>query len=320
MDRRSLLKMTGTMGIGATFIDPETLFAKEQCEFIITDNGEIEAQQSGQTLQFWIDGMHLVGEDENKKVTSFSTLPSRCNITLFIDQQQSPLSYVESVVLMDENNQTLGAKYFDVSMKMHSGHAPYATFEGIALDYTKTYKIVYMLREGNRVSLKTATISNPQLSRFNTTWLPEEMKNDFKQFLAGGNNITPGLISTPFQYYTGNGIDLHCAKGRFTDIGSDGEFSCDIDHMHPDDDDGKHYMRYFIVMDPVGRLLGFHRRDHNPANKSQSYTTVTKKDSPWNAPFNVAKLQIADIRDCPWVQIYTEDVFDAISRSIIRLR
>jgi hypothetical protein len=317
MDRRELLKMTGTMGIGATFISPELLLAQEKCEFIITDNGEISAEQTGRQLQFWIDGMHLAGVNHNKDIVSFSDLPSRANITLFMAIPQTPISYVESVVLMDDQNQTLGARYFDASMKTRDGYPPYVTFEGVALDHAKDYKVVYTERKGSSVKLWTASIKKPTLSRFNTTWLSEEMTGDFKQFLAGGDNVTPGLITTPFQFYTENGIGTHSARGRFNSIGSDGEFECEIDFMHGDGG-ASHFMRYFIVMDPVGRLLGFVRRTFGDGMSGS--VKVNKKDTIWDAPFNVSKLQQADIRDCPWVQIYTEDVFDAIARSVIRLR
>jgi hypothetical protein len=317
MDRRAMMKITGTVGLGATFLNPELLLAAEKCQFIIMENGEIDASQSGKTLQFWIDGMHLVGNDQDGKVKNFTDLPSRANITLFMDILQTPISYVESVVLMDENNVTLGARFFDASMKMQDGHVPYVTFEGVTLDSTKEYKVVYTEKRGSDVKLWTAVIKNPTLSRFNTTWLAQEMRDDFQTFQTGDKNITPGLVTTPFQYYTDNGIGLHSARGRFTDIGSDGEFTCKIDFMHGDGG-AEHFMRYFIVMDPVGRLLGFHRRTFGDGMSGS--VDVSPANSEWGAPFNVANLQRGDIRDCPWVQIYTEDVFDAIARSTIRLR
>ncbi len=103
-------------------------------------------------------------------------------------------------------------------------------------------------------------------------------------------------------------------------------------------------MRYFIVMDPVGRFLGLVRRSSNldtnfPQGDSAQvarvskisaadqdtfkfgFTTAEQANAP-NAVPDPAKLvfQIGDIRDCPYVQIYTEDVYDALSRTTIRLR
>ena len=97
MDRRSLLKMTGTMGIGGNLHQSRKhCFAKDQCEYIVIDNGEVNARQSGKVLQFWIDGMHLVGENEKqKKLQPSQRSPHAATFTLFIDQQQSPNSYVE---------------------------------------------------------------------------------------------------------------------------------------------------------------------------------------------------------------------------------
>lgn len=317
MDRRQLLKMTGTYGIGATFLSPSELFAQGMCEKIVIDNGEFSATQAGATLQFWIDGLHFPG---------MSTVKSRANITLFMDLHQTAVSHVESVVLMDSAKRTMGSRFFDSSMKMQDGHVPYVRFENVELDGSKTYYCVYTVRSGKTVRLYTAEIKNPQISRLNTTWLPELMRGDFKIFLLGNQtNPTPGLITTQFQYYTMNGLTNHCARGRVKEIQSDGSFKVNIDFMH-DDSGPDHFMRYFIVMDPVGRLLGFHKRtgptDTNGVTKFGGADTVDvvpltadQKDK-----FAIPDLQVADIRDCPYIQFYTEDSFDAIARNMIRLR
>ena len=309
MDRRHLLRLTGTMGIGATFIRPQDLLAAGECERINTDNGELTTEQAGATLQFWIDGLHF--GDRSK-------LASRANVTLFMDLKQTPNSFVESVVLMDENQQTLGARYFDSSMKMTSGHTPYVTFENVTLDHKKTYYTTYSVRNGNTVKLYNAAIKNPEISRLNTHWLPEKMRKDFSSFFSGNQvNPTPGLITTQWQYYTENGLKDHTARGRIAEISGDGEFKMNIDFMHGDID-ANHYMRYFIVMDPVGRLLGFEKRKFGDAGAP--YKTVSRLTDEQIQTWGVDRLQVADIRDCPYIQFYTEDSFDAVARSILRLR
>ena len=47
---------------------------------------------------------------------------------------------------------------------------------------------------------------------------------------------------------------------------------------------------------------------------------VTKIDDMTRATFNVPDLQIGNIADCPYIQFYTEDSYDAIARNMIRLR
>ena len=309
MDRRKLLKLTGTYGIGASFISPAALFAAGECDKIVIDNSKVTASADAFKLYYWIDGMHLA---------SFSpTMPSRANLTVFMDLKQTDTAFVESVVLTDDKQSTLGARYFDASQKMKTGHVPYVTFEGMALDPTKEYTVYYNMRMGTTSKIFYAKIAKPLVSRLNTTWLPLQLVADMKNFLVGGANITPGLITTPFQFYTQNGLSAHSARGRITDIQSDGKFKVNIDFMHGDASP-THYMRYFMVLDPVGRILGYYKRTFGegggPTLDVVNLTALQIKDN------NIPAVNIADIRDCPWVQIYTEDSFDAIARSVIRMR
>ncbi len=326
IDRRYLLKLTGTMGIGATFVSPTDLFAEGACEKVDTTPPNVKPEQAGATLQFWIDGLHFGPR---------STLKSRANVTLFMNLKQSTASYVESVVLLDPQNFVVGARYFDASMKMMDRNfVPYVRFENVELDHAATYTCIYSVRTGSNLKLYTAKIEKPQISTLNTTFLPQTMRNDFQTFLVGNiANKTPGLITTPFQYYTANGLSLHCARGRVTDMASDGSsFNVNIDFMHADAGTN-HYMRYFIVMDPVGRLLGFVKR----AKKDDPYVVdgvakvvpdangdltcnVGRITENQRVDFNVPDLQIGNIADCPYVQFYTEDSYDAIARNMIRLR
>lgn len=317
MDRRHMLKMTGTgMGIGAAMTAlPHELFAQGMCEKIVIENGEFKATQAGALLQFWIDGLHFGARTDVK---------SRANITLFMNLTQTAISHVESVVLMDPAKRTIGSRFFDQSMKMRDGRVPYVRFENVELDATKTYYCVYTVRSGSTVKLYTAEIKNPEVSRLNTTWLPEKMRNDFKTFLVGSKvNPTEGLITTQFQFNTLNGLTNHCARGRVSEMASNGStFKINIDFMHADSGP-THYMRYFIVMDPVGRLLGFHKREPgDPTNNGGGNLTwnVTAIDAALKAEYDVADIQIGNIADCPYVQFYTEDSYDAIARNMIRLR
>lgn len=329
MDRRQLLKKTGTMGIavGAAFVVPEQLLAQGLCEKLVLDNGEFKADQSGATLQFWIDGIHFGPRSE---------LKSRANITLYMPLPQTATGYVESVVLMNPDRITIGARYFDVSMHTIDKRVPYVRFENIELDGTKDYYCVYTVRIGSTVKLYVSTINTvdpdtkkrlagPTLSTLNAHFLPASMRGHFSTFLVGNTaNPTPGLVTTQFQYYTQNGLENHCARGRVKDINSaTGDFSIDIDYMHGDVDN-THYMRYFIVMDPVGRLLGWVYRssmsDNTHAGSPGSFATVNRTTPEAIEAAGGVAAQFADIRDCPYIQFYTEDSYDAIARNMIRLR
>jgi len=312
MDRRQLLRMTGTMGIavGASYVVGDELYAAGNCDKIVVENGTVDATQAAAQLQYWIDGLHF-GQR--------TALASRANLTLWMDLKQTADTYVESVVLMDPNKKTMAARYFDASMKMLDGRVPYVTFDNMTLDYTKTYYIVYTVRSGSRAKLYSAQITNPETSRLNTTFLPQKLRDDFKTFLfQTANNPTPGLITNQFQFYTKNGLAAHTARGRVKTMASDGSsFAVNIDFMHGDLD-AQHYMRYFIVMDPVGRILGFKKRAFGDPESGN--LDVSKVSDQQVADYAIPAAQIANIADCPYVQIYTEDSYDAIARNVIRFR
>jgi hypothetical protein len=364
MDRRQLLKLTGAMGIGVTFLDPEKLYAADpaNCEKIKIDNSGSKFEQTQGSIYYWIDGNNF-GHRTNVK--------SRANISVFITLKQKDSAFVESVVLIDEAGKVLGARYLDASMKMvRGGFPPYVRFENIEIDPKKTYKVIYAVKDGFQTSLYVTALSPKELpvgrtasenSALNESinWLPNKMRTDFSYFLIEGPNTpskTPGLFTTPFQFYTDNGLDNHCSRGVVKEIGSDGSFKVNVEFMHGDTTE-THFMRYFVIMDPVGRLLGFHKRDFKDTagknsatnlvapgshvevmslekdtrtcfdptanNGAGAQTTKTKVDfyniKDPNRPAE-DNIQIADIRDCPYIQIYTEDSFDAMARSIIRLR
>lgn len=314
MDRRQFIKMTGAFGLASPLLSFDQLLAADKCEWVIPEIKKTAKDVQPGVLQYWIDGLHL---------GTRSDIKSRANVAVFMDLKQTDTSFVEAVLLVGPDKNTLGARYFDATMKMKDGHVPYVIFDNITLDATKTYSVIFTVREGSNVHLYTGAIDKPEISRLNTAFLPQQMRDDFKTFLVGNTaNPTPGLITTPFQYYTQNGLSAHCARGRFLDIQANGSFQINIDFMHGDVK-AEHYMRYFLVMDPVGRLLGFHKRSfgdpNNNGNGANTWTlsaiTETQKTQ-----FNIPPLQVADIRDCPYVMIYTEDSFDAIARSSIRLR
>lgn len=318
MSRRDSLRLAG-MGavatIGSAMLGANELLALDACEAIdIRVSDSIQTKNLAGTLQYWIDGMHLGAR---------SDLKSRANLAVFMNLKQTADTYVESVVLLDAQKRVLGARYFDSSARMIAGQAPYVIFENIELDPTKTYQVVYRQIAGNQVNLYSATIDKPEITRINTVFLPDEIKNDFKTFLAGNQaNPTPGLITSQFQFYTLNGLSAHTARGRVSSINSGGGFSINIDFMHGDAAPS-HYMRYFLVLDPVGRVLGVQKRAFGAptSNGGAGFTwNVGQITNDQIAYYNLQPDQIPNILDCPYVQIYTEDSYDAMARGTVRLR
>jgi hypothetical protein len=337
VDRRSFLQASGALGVGAVMMSPEQLFAQEMCEDLSKSTPDpVNPETQQRTLQYWIDGVFFSSGRSN--------LLARANVACFMDLNQTVGEFVEAVALLDSNNNTLAARWFDASMKTLAGKVPYVIFDNLLLVYGASYKVAYTVRKGSNLILYTASF-NAEPTRLSTSFMPPAVRRDFTSFLVGNEQrqIHQGQVTTPFQFYTRNGLGTHSARGRVREIGSDGSFSVDIDFMHGDAG-AYHYMRYFIVMDPVGRFLGLVRRsgsgDPNfPQGGSDQvarvgkisqadqstfqfgFTTTEQATAP-NAVPDPAKLvfQIGDIRDCPYVQVYTEDVYDALAKTTIRLR
>lgn len=326
MDRRQLLTMVGTYGIGATFLRPSQLTAQEVCKEIDAGSLVDIPQKGGAKLYYWIDGMYTNHPDIDGQIPADQRLPVRANLTVLMELGQRSANFVESVVLMGEQRETIGVRYFDASMKMISGCVPYVTFENIVLDPAKTYYIVYNTRSQNSSTLYESEIKNPVLSKLTADFVSARLQQDLKSFIANGKtnlNPVPGFVTYPFTYYTRNGLHSHNARGRVMQLASaSADFAIDIDFMHGDVNQD-HYMRYFIVMDPVGRVLGMHRRDFGDPNTTGALRVAKLSDSDrvkYQVPIGNPDYGVPDIRDCPHIQIYTEDAYDAIARSIIRLR
>jgi hypothetical protein len=133
-------------------------------------------------------------------------------------------------------------------------------------------------------------------------------------------------------YYNQRPVPLHSVRAKVHEIKANGDFRIEIEKMHGDAN-AAHYMRYFLVMDPVGRILGGLSRSFDGADNTV-YQTVTGNTPSTGAgsyvvkngllegarnqdQFKLTKYQITDM---PYVNIVTEDILDAIGKISIRLR
>jgi hypothetical protein len=314
-DRRQFLKHTGVMGVGATFLSRGLpAFGQETTEDdcrVVDTQLSVDGLEllSAERMQYFVDGLHF---------NDRSNIPSRANIAFFIQEQQLAERYVERVVLTDAIGNTLGVQYFEADDRTSQGLVPYVIFENIQLTFDQVYNIFYQVRMGTDIELHHAQLQNAKRSLLNSSSLPETVLNDFAAY-RGENN---GLITTAYELYTGD-AGLHSARGYIRDISSDNSFQIDIELMHGDIDAG-HFMRYFIVADPVGRLLGMKKRNLNdPIDTTSPAGANAMSINPMSdaeaQALNITPADVAKINDCPYVQIYTEDVFDALARSTIRL-
>ena len=319
VDRRRFLAACGaTMGFGLVLTGFDQLLAIGDCQAISMDvnaSGVINGGAISNLLSYWIDGIHL-GEPGDSGATS--DLPSRANLSIFINNAQSPGEFVESVVLTRQDNAILAASYYDANSKTISGKLPYVIFENVELSSANIYYIYTMVRRGTNLDIYRYELDYPRRSRLNANFLPTKMLDDFAQFV--GDN--KGLVTSPWEFYTQNTLSLHTARGIVNSLNSDGTFRFDVELMHADASTA-HYMRYFIITDPVGRLLGLTKRNYldpltqtSPLTGNQ-YMPVTGISSQDLRDFSIDRSSTADMRDCPYVQIFTEDVFDALARSVV---
>ncbi len=143
-----------------------------------------------------------------------------------------------------------------------------------------------------------------------------------------------GYITTAF--YAQRPSPPHAARSKLLDLKADGDFQFEIEKMHADLSVG-HHMRYFLVMDPVGRLMaGLHRQCLGASGSVSDVTTYdgglgnaastgggsykVRRGVMENAKGADYKLTSYKINDMPYVQIVTEDILDAIARVSYRLR
>ncbi len=156
--------------------------------------------------------------------------------------------------------------------------------------------------------------------------MPLDVMRDFVTLQAD----IAGMMSSPLQYYTNNSTADHSARAEIKFIGSDNSFDIRLGMMH-NDLSSDHYMRYFMVLDPVGRLLGIKKRPSMGSSIDVAGSSATPagamivRDIASNPDlfyrdFQAAQNSFAYINDCPYIHVVTEDKFDALARNTIYLR
>ncbi len=318
-DRREFVKLTGAAGAFA-LLAQNALGA--EC---------LKEQKTGTGLQFWLDGLHFEGGSSGSNIISNATLAIFSS-----DHTMTLQSYVESVALIDSVSGTpLAMKYFRASDKTSTGKAPYIIFENLNLKYAGRYLVIYTVRSGEKIMVHTYDLAKATRSTFANAQVrvPLDLKNKMREsggmeaFLKDTQLDYVGTITSPYIYYTKNDLSTHAATSVIESISNDGKFTIAINGMHADVNAG-HFMRYFIVADPVGRLLGLVERTFvasgpvpvqrvTELSSNKALMDTLKAAVPgdtWSAA------DIANINDCPYVQIITDDKFDAIARQVVRLR
>lgn len=300
MDRRQLLKWTAAAFAVGKFMNTEAALAAGECTAtgslvdlreglkdvprVTKDNNSIAAKD----FLYWIDG------PMNKALSGYTgNLETRARLSCTMHVKHSSESFIETVILTDANDNIIAQQYFDANSRLpEGGLAPYVIFENLALEKL-TYKVFFIQNNREKPAVVFEhVIKDAQPSRFDYEHLSPQARaehilsiltdelNDltpqtgrigtavnyrFEKWLA--NEVRPdetvgtGFVTTPYGTWQ-NGP--HTARARINQIYIDadnrGDFEIVVDFMHQDFPTDAHYMRYFLVLDPVGRVLGAVRR------------------------------------------------------------
>ncbi|MEN9528271.1 MAG: hypothetical protein RI932_144 [Pseudomonadota bacterium] len=284
LERRTFLKLSAAAVMAGGVLDLDAAYAQGVCKVISDPMSPAEKPLSAAStpadykLLFWIDG------PMNEGLPGYSgNLMTRARLSVTMKSAQTrgsgmtPAEYIESVSLVRVVSPTqkvlMAQSFFSAETATESGRAPYAVFENLDLSSSGKYEVIISQFSNNMMNVYKHTLENPRPSRFDykhvigggmpldfaqsfITDLAGDIKESNQYFFTGQGPDNNGYINTPFGVSIGG---PHTCRARILEIKTDGDFRIEVDFMHGDADSA-HYMRYFLVLDPVGRVLGGVRR------------------------------------------------------------
>ena len=326
-ERRDLLKWAAAGSAAMMFADFEAMYAAGAAD-IFKDNvaPATDFTPASSELFQWIDGPF-----GTQFGAGFENAITRVKLAVLVDLEHKAESYVEAVVVTDATRKIIARQNFVVAQATVKGRAPYAIFDNIALNPAANYYIYFVVHKGTASIVYRFTLTKDKVAQSRLDYahlnsrarlqLPPEFildMNDKTQHLFDGKpTLGEGYLTTPFQHFAEQPV--HNVRFKMKSIAKTGAFEFDIGKMHGDVSDA-HYMRYFLVLDPVGRILGGLRRNYGDADVAATSHIITNH-LVGLAPSTVGyKPEDLNIIDCPYVQIITEDKQDAMARTTFRLR
>jgi len=294
MERRTFLRLSAAAALVGGLIDIDEAVASGCAVVTATDANLLAAPSvasltswNQNKLMFWIDG------PMNSRLPGYSGgLATRARISIAYDLIESNNHYVESVSLVEKegsNRTLLQQVHYGPGMGTVTGRQPYTVFENLNLKTASnvTYEVIYVTvrttPSGQVVEYLKLDITHAEPSRFDYAHIASiaEAGNQFAAFMLDDIRSTnqyyfqgsanpqhsnsalqkSGYVTTPFgatfeSVHTARAWVKKIAPRGATDAG---DFEIEVDFMHGDAGDA-HYMRYFLVLDPVGRVLGGVRR------------------------------------------------------------
>ncbi len=243
-------------------------------------------------------------------------------LALYLHLPQSTKRYVEQVVLSDEGGQILAARYFRPEAQTLKGKLPYMIFDRMLLPAISLFIHVRVIEgDSNLVYRSALTGKQLQRSQFTSKALPQRLLDNFSKPFANEisstfTNAKSLLTSTSCQSSKGADVCFpeHRVTAAFTKFGAD--FELTVSFQHPEETN--HYMRFFFLCDPVGRLLGLKHREPKeaPLNQVVIKPISTQDMNTWG----ILSDSVAQLTDCPYVMLFWEDNKHAFREQIVCLR
>lgn len=310
--KKFFLSRRGFLGVFASFIwllKNKPLLAQEEAE----ESCDLKQSQAPlrwneENIYYWIDGLHIPE----------GNISSRATLAVLLKHQQTTANFVDKVVLADSQDNLMAARYFSAQDKLIAGgFVPYLIFDNIDMKNSNLPLSLYIqIREGSVIKRYKFAFAKSVLkkSKLNQLYLPREVKSDLLLSHDGGTIASYYRFPTtiPFDHF-----GYHLVRASVIHIGEDGRFSLQIRFLHQDNDE-YHYNRYFIVTDPVGRILGLVKRQYNDGQTNA--VVVSQLSETDRNRFGLTKENVARINDCPYLMVFVDDVKEALVQANIWLR
>lgn len=251
-------------------------------------------------ISFWVGGF------------SYSTpgINTRASLAILLKEPQTNTSYIDKVVLTTSDSIIIAASYFSATDKISTGYLPYLIYNNLSFSGSKYF--LYIQQQANgKVQRYRYTFTQNSLahSTLNGLQLPAKVRGELNADPLSGN------VSSLYSYPEKVDMSKHIVQAQFVFLSKNNAFSIKIRSMHKDVS-VSHYMRYFIVTDPVGRILGLHRRNPGELDDCIVSNLTEAERSTWG----LTQDKVAKINDCPYVMIFCDDVQEAIAMTTLWLR
>ncbi len=358
MERRELLKWSALSAASMMVCDFDALYAAGVCDNIeglnnlgaalngatvldLTSSGSFTP--GGGELLYWIDGPFGKSWGKNDAGVA-AAQTTRAKLSLLVDLPHNSAEFLESVIVADSSLKLVAVQHFTPADASSRGRAPYVIFDSLSFEDNLGYNVYFTMRKANINTVYRFVLSPDKIrqSRMDYTHLgadakakiPAKLIRDLTtgqanhQFDASDVDRGRGIFTTAYQHFAPQAP--HTVRARNLQIKPNGDFSVEIAPMHgavgaAGGDNLGHYQRYFLVLDPVGQILGALKRmpDDVLYAATAEYMTVErgfKGDKTEFLQESLDNMKLRNINDCPFVQLICEDVRDACARVTLRLR